>query len=603
VLEINLAEIPRSPGVYIFKGERGEVLYVGKAKDLRHRLSSYPRAASLSPKLARLLEKAISLEFILTRTEKEALLLEANLIKKYRPKYNVVLKDDKNYPLLRLSLKEEYPALQIVRRRKKGDQAIYFGPFTSSRALREILKLLSSLFPLRKCSLAEMKRRTTPCVYYQIKKCLAPCVKEVPKEEYEKLVKGVLEFFQGRGKELVERLKREMEEAAERLEFERAAFLRDRIKDLELILERQAVVLDEQVDLDFWAMLEKEGEVYAGVLFVRYGHLYGFQGFRLKSLFEGEEFESAILQFYSGGRPVPELVILPESVPHKEALREALSELAERETKLVSPEEKDGLIFLQDIAIKNLEKLIESEKCRETLWDERLMEELIAVFRLKREPRWIEALDLSQYYGEARVGGLVCFFEGVPEKSRYRKYHIKDSRARDDYAMLYEVVFRRLRRGVEEDNLPDLLLIDGGKGHLQTALRAAEDLGLASEVDFVSIAKNEKRLPEKAYIPGRKNSISLKRYPKLYSFIGKIMAEAHRFAKGFAEDTKSKKNLEDFLTGIKGIGEKRRKVLLKRFGSLEEIKKASLEELFSLPGFNLKVAKSLKKALQEAFSP
>jgi excinuclease ABC subunit C len=283
VLEINLAEIPRSPGVYLFKGERGEVLYVGKAKDLRNRLAYYNRSATLSPKIAHLIEKACELEFILTRTEKEALLLEANLIKKYRPKYNVVLKDDKNYPLLRLGLKEEYPALQIVRRRKKGDQAIYFGPFTSARALREILKLLSSLFPLRKCSLAEMKRRTTPCVYYQIKKCLAPCVRKVPKEEYEKLVKGVLEFFQGRGKELVERLRREMEECAERLEFERAAFLRDRIRDLELILEKQAVVLEEQVDLDFWSVLKKETELYAGVLFVRYGHLYGFQGFRLKN--------------------------------------------------------------------------------------------------------------------------------------------------------------------------------------------------------------------------------------------------------------------------------------------------------------------------------
>ncbi len=597
MLKINLSEIPRSPGVYLFKEERGEVLYVGKAKDLRARLSSYPRTASLHPKIARLLEKATSLEFVLTRTEKEALLLEANLIKKYRPKYNVVLKDDKNYPLLRLGLKEEYPALQIVRKRRKGDKAVYFGPFTSARALREILKLISSLFPLRKCSLAEMRRRQTPCVYYQIKKCLAPCVRKVPKEEYQKLVKGVLEFFQGKGKELVERLKKEMEEAAEKLEFERAAFLRDRIRDLELILEKQAVVLEEQVDLDFWSVLKRETELYAGVLFVRYGHLYGFQGFRFKNFLEGEALDSVVIQFYSEGRPVPEFIVLPSEFENREALREALSELVEKSVKLLSPEEKESTKILQKIALKNLEKFIESQEGREELWSEELIEEMMGVFRLKQEPRWIEALDLSQYYGEARVGGLVCFFEGMPEKSRYRKYHIKETEARDDYSMLYEVVLRRLKRGLEEDSLPDLLLIDGGKGHLQTALRAVEDLGLTSKIDVVSIAKNEKRVSEKAYIPGRKNPISLKRYPRLHSFIGKIMAEAHRFAKGFAEDTKSRKNLEDFLTGIKGIGEKRRKVLLKRFKSLEEIKKASLSELSSLPGFNQKVAKALKEAL------
>jgi len=597
VIEINLEEIPRSPGVYLFKGERGEVLYVGKAKDLRARLSSYPRAAALHPKIAKLLEKATSLEFILTRTEKEALLLEANLIKKYRPKYNVVLKDDKNYPLLRLSLQEEYPALQIVRKRKKGDKAIYFGPFTSARGLREILKLISSLFPLRKCSLAEMKRRQTPCVYYQIKKCLAPCVRKIPKEEYDKLVKGVLEFFHGGGRELVEKLRREMEEAAERLEFERAAFLRDRIKDLELILERQAVVLDEQIDLDFWQVLEDKENFYAGVLFIRYGHLYGFQGFKLKSLFKEEELESAILQFYSQGKPIPEYICLPSGFASKKNLKEALSELAEKEVKLISHGEKESLKILQGIAFKNLRKLSESEDVEGDVWNERLVEELMTVFRLKKEPRWIEAIDLSQYYGEARVGGLVCFFEGVPEKSRYRKYHIKEAEAKDDYAMLYEVVLRRLRRGLEEDNLPDLVLIDGGKGHLQTALRAAEDLGISTKVDFVAVAKNEKRLPEKAYLPERKNPVFLKRHSKIYNFVGRIMSEAHRFAKGFAEDTKSKKNLEDFLTDIKGIGEKRRKVLLERFKSLEEIKEATLAELSSLPGFNLKVAKALKDAL------
>ncbi|MCD6548077.1 MAG: excinuclease ABC subunit C, partial [Thermodesulfobacterium sp.] len=252
MVKINLEEIPKSPGVYLFKNERGEVLYVGKAKDLRNRLSYYTKNSFLSPKINNLLISAEKVEYFLTKNEKEALLLEANLIKRYRPKYNVLLKDDKNYPLLRIPIKEKYPSLQIVRRRKKGDQALYFGPFTSAKGLREILKLLSKTFPLRKCSLAEMRRRKTPCIYYQIKKCLAPCVYNISEEEYKKMVEGVIEFFQGKGSVLIKKLEEEMHRLAENLEFERAAFLRDRIADLKNILEKQAVVLDKPLDLDLW---------------------------------------------------------------------------------------------------------------------------------------------------------------------------------------------------------------------------------------------------------------------------------------------------------------------------------------------------------------
>ena len=231
MLNLNLKEIPQTPGVYLFKSRRGEVLYVGKAKDLRARLSAYVKGPLLSPKLERLIENTENIEYFLTDTEKAAFLLEANLIKKYRPKYNVLLKDDKNYPLLRIPIKEKYPSLQIVRKRKKGDQALYFGPFTSARGLREILKLLSKTFPLRKCSLSEMKRRKTPCIYYQIKKCLAPCVNSIPEEEYKKLVEGVIEFFQGKGRELIKKLEEEMHRLSENLEFERAAFLRERFEE------------------------------------------------------------------------------------------------------------------------------------------------------------------------------------------------------------------------------------------------------------------------------------------------------------------------------------------------------------------------------------
>jgi len=598
VLNLNLKEIPQTPGVYLFKSRRGEVLYVGKAKDLRARLSAYVKGPLLSPKLERLIENTENIEYFLTDTEKAALLLEANLIKKYRPKYNVLLKDDKNYPLLRIPIKEEYPRLQIVRKRKKGDQALYFGPFTSARGLREILKLLSKTFPLRKCSLSEMKRRKTPCIYYQIKKCLAPCVNSIPEEEYKKLVEGVIEFFQGKGRELIKKLEEEMHRLSENLEFERAAFLRDRIEDLKKVLETQAVVLDTPLDLDLWEYKKENTNEYFIVLYVRYGYLYGFQTFQIKNpLGEKPALKEVILQFYMEGKIIPEKIFLPEKPEEKEELESILSELSGKEIKILESLQDEKIKILKALALKNLENFIFSEKRREKPWYAGLSEELVEVLRLSREPRWVEAIDLSQFYGTARVGAIVCFFEGEPEKSRYRHYHIKGE-GKDDYAMLYEVVYRRLKRGLEEGNLPDLILIDGGKGHLETALRAGEDLEV-KEVEFRAIAKNEKRQPEKLYIPGRKNPLFLPKYKEVYHFIGRIMNEAHRFAKTFAEKTKEKETLTSILDRIKGIGPKRKEVLLENFKSLEEIIECSLEKLSNLSGFNLKIAKVLKKELKK----
>jgi len=598
VIEINLEDIPKSPGVYLFKNKRGEVLYVGKAKDLRNRLSYYTKSSFLSPKINHLLSLAEKVEYFLTKNEKEALLLEANLIKKFRPKYNVLLKDDKNYPLLRIPIKEKYPSLQIVRKRKKGDQALYFGPFTSAKGLREILKLLSKTFPLRKCSLAEMKRRKTPCIYYQIKKCLAPCVNPIPEEEYKKLVDGVIEFFQGKGKGLIEKLKEEMHRLSENLEFERAAFLRDRIEDLKNILEKQAVVLNTPIDLDLWEYKKENTYEFFIVLFVRYGYLYGFQTFQIKNpLGETPAIKDVILQFYLEGKIIPEKIFLPEEIEEKEELESILCEAAGKEIKILKSSEKEEIKILRELALKNLENFILSERRREKPWYAGLSEELVETLKLSQEPRWIEAIDLSQFYGTARVGAIVCFFEGEPEKSRYRHYHVK-TEAKDDYAMLYEVIYRRLKRGLEENNLPDLILIDGGKGHLETALRAAEDLNIET-VEFRAIAKNIKRQPEKLYIPGRKNPMFLPRYKEVYHFIGRVMSEAHRFAKTFAEKTKEKETIESILDKIKGIGPKRKEILLKNFRSLEDISQAPLENLANLPGFNLKVAKALKENLKE----
>lgn len=603
MLEINLKEIPESSGVYLFKNSKGEVLYVGKAKNLRNRLSSYVKGPLLSPKLYHLLEISEKVEYFLTRTEKEALLLEASLIKKYRPKYNVLLKDDKNYPLLRIPINEVYPSLQVVRRRKKGDKAIYFGPFTSARGLREILKMISKFYPLRKCSFSEMKRRTTPCLYYQIKKCLAPCVKDVSKEEYRKMVEEVIEFFQGKGKELVQKLKAEMEKLAENFEFERAAFLRDRIRDLETILEKQAVVLKDPIDLDFWAGKRIENRYYCIVLFIRYGYLYGFQTFSLRDPLETINLGEVLSQFYLDGKLIPPKIYVCEPIEEKETLENVFTEAIGSKVEILEESEltEEEFAILKALAIKNLDTFILSERRKEKPWYSGLAEEIKEVLRLSKEPRWIEAVDVSQFYGEARVGATVCFFEGEPEKSRYRKYHVKEAKGRDDYAMLYEVLSRRLRRGIEEDNLPDLLLIDGGKGHLETALRVLEDLVLVEKVEVRAIAKNERRQPEKLYIPGRKNPFFLPRHKEIYHFIGRIMEEAHRFAKTFAETTKEKKTLLGKLDHIKGIGKKRKEILLSHFKDLEEVLKVPTEKIAKLPSFNYKLAKILKEELTKSF--
>ncbi len=597
MLEIALEEIPQDSGVYFFRGERGEVLYVGKAKNLRARLANYFNAGVLNPKIQNLLNQAKAYEYFLTATEKEALLLEATLIKKYRPKYNVLLKDDKNYPMLRLSLQEPYPALQIVRKRRKGDKALYFGPFTSARGLREILKLLSKTFPLRKCSLAEMRRRRAPCLYFQIKKCLAPCVRPIPKEEYDYLVQGVIEFFQGKGKELLEKWRLEMHQLAENLEFERAAFLRDRIKDLELILEKQAVVLSEPKDLDLWEKKRVGEREFFIVLFVRYGYLYGYQTFSLKlPLHNNSIFGEVLLQYYLEGKIIPETIFIPEVLEEdEENFEKILSEYAGTQVRLRRIEGESQYEHLRSLALRNLENFIATYKEGKEAEYEKLAEELRKFLQLEEPPYHIEAIDLSQYAGQARVGAIVAFYQGNPDKGKYRLYKIK-SEAKDDYTMLYEVVQRRLKRGLEERDLPDLLLIDGGKGHLEVALTAAYDLG-CTKLAIRSIAKDEMRNPEKVYIPGRKNPKLLPKYQTLYQFIGKILLEAHRFAFSYSQKRLQMINFESLLDKIPGIGPKRKKILLTHIRDLKDLVSLSTEEIAKLPGFNLKIAKSIKEFL------
>jgi len=595
-----LKEIPEAPGVYLFKDERGTVLYVGKARDLRRRLASYLTPST--PKVRHLLARARELETVITRNEKEALILEANLIKRHRPRYNVLLRDDKAYPLIRINLQEKFPRLTIARRRRRGDRALYFGPYPSAGAVRETVRTLTRFFPLRRCSNAEMARRTRPCLYYQIGKCPAPCVGLIRPEDYRKIVRQAVSFLEGRNRELLADLRRQMEEAAERLEFERAARLRDRIRALEKILEAQAAVLPEEKDLDVFALSRKGDRVSGAVLFVRRGKLLGHKIFHLRGAPEENPWETVLAQFYDEGKLVPEEILLPERPEGAELLEEWLAELRGGPVKILTPEGDEGLRGLLETARRNAEEALRARLRGERTWEE-LAEEMAAALRLPVIPQRVEAVDLSSLQGTAPVGAIVAFFEGEPDKSRYRRYHIRSvSGLPDDYAMLREVVERRLKRGLEEKDLPDLLVIDGGKGHLETARQVVEELGLSGKLGLCAIAKERADEGEKIYIPGRKNPLKLSRHGEVLRFLMRVRDEVHRFVLTFHQRTRERESLRSFLDGIPEIGERRKRTLLSRFSSPEEILSAGEEALARLPGFNRRAARELVKHLRERLS-
>ncbi len=582
--------------MYIFRDGRGAVLYVGKAKNLRRRLASYLTPAT--PKIRNLIARAEKLETLITRNEKEALILEANLIKKHRPRYNVLLRDDKAYPLIRISLADKFPRLTVVRRKRRGDRALYFGPYPSAGAVRETVKILTRFFPLRRCTNAEMRRRTRPCLYHQIGKCPAPCVGLISPESYQRIVDQAVAFLEGRGEALLRKLREEMEAAAERLEFERAARLRDRLRALEKILEAQAVVLPEERDLDLFA-LARQGELVSGaVLFIRKGKLLGYKLFHLRGVPEEDPWAPLLEQFYDEGKLIPETVVLPEEPEEKELLEDWLSDLRGEAVKIARPE-GEALQGLYETALRNAREALRSRLRGERTWDE-LAGELARVLRLPVIPQRVEAVDLSSLQGTAPVGAVVAFFEGEPDKSRYRRYHIRTvSGTPDDYAMLSEVLARRLRRGLEENDLPDLLVIDGGRGHLETARRVLEEHGLSGRIGLCAIAKERADEGEKVYLPGRKNPLRLSRHGEVLKFLMRVRDEVHRFVLTFHRKTRERETLSSFLDGIPGIGPRRKRELLRHFSSPEEILSAGEDRLARLPGFNRSVARSLLEHLRQ----
>jgi len=585
-----IRDLPQEPGVYLFKDRSGKVLYIGKAKNLNKRIHSYFSKGKDHPyKLSLMLMNAHRIEHIITATEKEALILEGNLIKKHRPRYNVKIKDDANYPLLKLDGNSRYPRLSIVRR-MKNDGALYFGPFTSASAVRSTLRLISPLFPLRKCKTNRIPKRSRPCLNYQLGRCLAPCCLDVRVEDYQEIVGQVKLFLEGRNKELISQLKGIMHKASRDLDFEKAARVRDQIRAVEKTVERQAVLSTEMKDQDIIGLSRSGTEAGIVVLLVRGGSMVGSRNYSIHCEWEdaSEPLEAFLKQYYRNKGFVPPEIILSHAIDDKRLISEWLTGMVGKKVSISVPSrgDKKKLVTMAVVNARNM--LSERKKSDQSV----ILEEAKSILHLKRRPGHIEGIDVSNLKGELPVGSLVTFVEGVPQRSHYRSYRIKDVAGIDDYAMIAEVIKRRLRKGQP----PDLFVIDGGKGHLAVAMKTIGALGLGHQPDVISIAKANQGEPgavDKIYLPNRKNPLILARNHPLLSLLMRLRDETHRRAVSYYRKRSRKKLTGSELDRIPGVGPKRKRALLKRLGDLQSIAKAEVVELEEVPGINQMIAKNI----------
>ncbi len=602
------------------KDHRGRIIYVGKARDLKKRVASYFRPArQLDMKTGILMKKVTDFDTIITAGEHDALLLESALIKEHRPRYNILLKDDKAYPLLRLDLREPYPAIRVTRR-AKADGALYFGPYTAPGAMRRTLKILNRAFHLRKCSNSVFRTRTRSCLNHQIGGCLAPCCLAVPEAVYRKMVDEAVLFLRGRTADLVDAIRAEMMDAAGAREFEKAAQLRDRMFALETVLEKQVAVVRDQVDRDIIGIARSDPAALVVVLTVRGGAVAGSRSFFFREalLSDRELVESFIQQYYPPPAVIPREILTPELPEHLDALEDCLTKWRGRRVHILHPRRGDKM-RLMEMARENAGDLLR-RRLSSRDHQRSVMELLRDRLRLPDTPRRIECVDNSHTQGTCPVSGLVVYGESGFLKSGYRKYILRTLEQPDDYAGMREVLSRRFRRAAAphvrerpggpesgksfdpEPVLPDLLLVDGGKGQLNIALAVLAELGLESLVPVAGIAKKDEAAgdeTDKIYLPGRSNPVNWGRRKEGLFLLMKIRDEAHRFALSFHRKRRGKAATSSVLDQIPGIGPKRKKNLLTHFGSIGKLKNADAAELAKIPGISLALAGQIVLFLKE----
>lgn len=595
--EFRSDDFTTSPGVYLMKDSMGRIIYVGKAGSLRKRLSSYFRSTHKhTPKTRVLVSKICAIDTLITVTEKEALLLEASLIKKHRPRYNIVLRDDKQYVLFQLEKRSEYPRLRLTRKVVR-DGSVYFGPYTSSYYARETWKILGKVFPLRKCSDSAFKNRVRPCLYHDMGQCLGPCVNFVPRQDYMELVKKVEMLLSGKAGDLISSLRLEMESAAEALEFEKAAKFRDQIKAIGKTLEKQSVVLGERSDMDVIALAESSQGVGLGLLFIRRGRLLDKKNFFWPglSLEEGEEIlHSFVSQFYSSTKFIPSKVLVPfEFDMHSAA--EILTERSNKPVRIITAQTGEEKRIL-DIARKNAAMGAKEKK------NDNILELLASRLKLAAPPLRIECIDASHLGGEGMRVGMVVYEEGKPEKSQYRTYVFPElEHSSDDYAALYHWVVKRIDSGAP---WADLILIDGGKGQLASVEKAfLENWKEETPIpQLASIAKGPTRkageLDDRIFRPGRKNHLPLKGGSPELLYLQRVRDEAHRFVIGRQRKSRKKKVLQSEVLSLPGIGPKTARLLWDEFGSVTKMKAATAEELSSVQGIGKKRAQQIFDAFR-----
>lgn len=565
--------LPKKPGVYIMRDANDEIIYIGKAKNLINRVRSYFREKLDRPKTQILMSHFDSLEYIVTNSEKEALILEATLIKKHRPRYNVQLKDDKRYPYVKIT-NEKYPRLIITRNITKN--GIYYGPFTDVTSVKKTVKFLKSLFKIRTC-----RNMNGPCLNSQIDLCYAPCSGEISKEEYDEIINKIDLFFQGKYSVIVKNLKKEMAEAAENEQFEKAAVLRDQITSIEEIMEKQFVdLVDDDLDQDVIAIAPNDNEVVVIIMPIRNGKIVGRDDF----LMSGSQYESNseilfafIQQYYGFNRHIPKQILLNEPIDDTELLEEWLSDLRGNKVYIKVPM-KGVKLRLVNMAQKNAEIIKHQKKAMENS-----LIELKKYLKLDKLPRIIEGYDISNISGKFAVGSKVSFKDAKPNKKKYKRFKI-ETPGPNDFAMMKELLTRRLKM-IDTDEEPDLIVIDGGKGQLSMACEVLDELNLA-HIPIIGLAKEF----EEIYIPNSKRPIIIPKNNKALHLLQQVRDESHRFAITYHRKLRSDNISESSLDDIPGIGKKRKINILKEFGTMNNVKNASVEELAKIKGMNEKVA-------------
>ena len=613
-LEFKIANLPDSPGCYLMKSE-GEIIYVGKAVNLKNRVSQYFHySAQHTPKVRAMVEKIDDFDIILVDGEMEAFALECNLIKLHMPHYNILLKDDKAYPYIRVNLAEDFPLVDLARRQEK-DGAKYFGPYQGSTVVREVLDAVRMVFPIRVCRHAinpDKPRR--PCVHHQVGQCPAPCAGLISKEKYRRTIDGVIDFLNGKYAPVLTELKERMMEASREMNYERAALYRDRIRAVEAVMQKQKAISTAQADQDIIAVLPHEADAMVQLMFVRSGRMIGSERFTLEGAGDeelGEILTQFMLQYYGPEITPPREILLSATPPEHDVIEQLLTEQHGARTYILTPRRGEKL-KLVNMALKNLKdeaKKLDRKNANSRARTVGALETLQELLNLPTLPRRIEGYDISNTQGALSVASEVVMVDGVSANKEYRRYRIKTVEGANDFASMYEVITRRLSHGLDElaerkeqgldpqggkfSWLPDLILVDGGRGQLAAAREAMQAQGL--NIPMIGLAKRI----EEIVLPGENESLLLDRHSPALHVLQRVRDESHRFAIIHHRALRGKASIASRLDGIPGVGEKRKKAILKHFKTVEALKAATAEEIGQVPGVPEKVAESVWRFLHE----